>query len=150
MSETGILEAIWIKRSRGGPMDAQEKAQLVAGRGLVGNAHQGGKRQVTIIQRETWSAATNQLEVALDPAARRANLMVSAIQLRATRGHILRVGECRIRIHGETKPCERMDEACPGLLAALLPNWGGGAYGEVLDDGEIAVGDTVEWIEGAN
>ena len=28
-----------------------------------------------------------------------------------------------------------LDEAHPGLRAAMEPDWGGGAYGEVLDDG---------------
>ena len=40
-----------------------------------------------------------------------------------------------------------MDEAYEGLRAALDPHWGGGAFGEVLDDGDIAVGDAVSWEE---
>jgi hypothetical protein len=46
------LERIWIKRMKLGPMDPAERATLVAGRGIVGNANQGGKRQVTIVSRE--------------------------------------------------------------------------------------------------
>jgi MOSC domain-containing protein YiiM len=38
-----------------------------------------------------------------------------------------------------------MDEALPGLREALRPNWRAGVYGEVLNDGEIAVGDPVQW-----
>lgn len=38
-----------------------------------------------------------------------------------------------------------MDEAWPGLQAALRPAWGGGVFGQVLDGGEIQVGDVVEW-----
>jgi MOSC domain-containing protein YiiM len=38
-----------------------------------------------------------------------------------------------------------MDEALPGLREAMARNWGGGVFAEVLDDGEIAVGDQVEW-----
>ena len=29
----------------------------------------------------------------------------------------------------------------------MKANWGGGAFGEVLDDGRIAVGDAVHWVE---
>ncbi|MEW6130851.1 MAG: MOSC domain-containing protein [Acidobacteriota bacterium] len=140
---TGKLAAIWIKRAKRGPMDAVEKALLVAGRGLRGNANQGGKRQVTIIAQETWEAVMQQLNAELSPATRRANLMVTGILLAKTRGQILRIGNCRIQIYGETRPCERMDEALSGLREALKTDWGGGVFGEVLDDGEIAVGDAV-------
>lgn len=58
---------------------------------------------------------------------------------------MLRVGACRLRIGGETRPCERMDEALDGLRAALAVDWGGGVFAEVLDSGEIRVGDDVAW-----
>jgi hypothetical protein len=32
----------------------------------------------------------------------------------------------------------------------MYPDWQGGAFGEVLDDGEIAVGDAVWWQEEAS
>jgi MOSC domain-containing protein YiiM len=38
-----------------------------------------------------------------------------------------------------------MDEAFPGLKDALASDWRAGAFAEVLDDGEIAVGDEVSW-----
>ena len=141
------LEAIWIKRAHGGPMDPAAEARLVAGRGIAGNADQGRRRQVTIIEREVWESIMRDLGGALDPSARRANLMVSGLGLADSRGRILRVGECRIRIFGETRPCRSMDEALPGLAGALRPDWGGGAFGEVLDDGSIRVGDRVAWAE---
>jgi MOSC domain-containing protein YiiM len=147
MREHGALEAIWIKPARGAPMDPAQQATLRAGAGLVGNANQGGKRQVTIISRERWTALTAQLGTEVEPSARRANLLVRGVKLADTAERVLQVGACRVRIRGETKPCSRMDAAHPGLRAVMIPEWGGGAYGEVLDDGEIAVGDAVRWIE---
>ncbi len=142
---SGRLEAIWIKRRTRGPMEAVARAALRAGRGLVGNANQGGRRQVTILERERWEGATAETGGALPPAARRANVFVSGISLRRSGERLLRIGRCRIRIAGETKPCGRMDEARGGLRDALSRDWAGGAFGEALDDGEIAVGDPVFW-----
>ena len=140
---SGKLEQIWIKRMKGGPMDPRDRATLVAGRGLEGNANQGGRRQVTILSKEVWEQVTAPLPEAPPPIARRANLLVSGVSLSNARGKILRIGTHRIRIDGETRPCEQMEDAAPGLQAGLGIPWGGGVFGEVLDDGEIGVGDEV-------
>ena len=145
MSKTGRLDRIWIKRFHRGPMDPVERAELRAGRGLTGNANQGGRRQVTLIARGRWDHVNEALADDVDPALRRANVLVSGIDLAHTRGRVLRLGACRLRINGETRPCERMDEAWPGLRAALGIEWRGGVYAEVLDDGEIVIGDPVGW-----
>jgi MOSC domain-containing protein YiiM len=144
----GRLDAIWIKRAHRGPMDSVSSGRLVAGRGLAGNADQGRRRQVTLVERESWDRLTGELGVSISPAVRRANLLVSGIALAESRDRILRVGTCRLRIGGETRPCERMDEALPGLRAAMAVDWGGGVFAEVLDDGEISVGDEVSWCGG--
>jgi len=146
MQPNGKLEKIWIKRGKRGPMDSRRAAQLVAGRGLIDNANQGGKRQVTIIAAERWTELMQELNAWLDPSARRANLLISGLRLENSRGRILQIAGCRLRILGETRPCERMDEALPGLREAMQHNWGGGVFAEVLDDGEIAVGDAVSWL----
>ena len=126
-------------------MDAAAAAELVAGRGLRGNATQGGRRQVTIMSLDRWQALTAHLPGPPAPAVRRANLLVDGVDLDDSRGRVLRIGDARVRIFGETRPCHQMDEACPGLQAALSPPWGGGAFGEVIESGAIAVGAPVAW-----
>ena len=76
---------------------------------------------------------------------RRANLLVAGVDLDDSRGRVLRIGDARVRIFGETRPCHQMDEALPGLQAALSPRWGGGAFGEVIASGAITVGSPVSW-----
>ncbi len=142
---TGRLETIWIKRAHRGPMDAREGGRMIAGEGLEGNAERGGKRQVTILSADAWAKVEAELGAEVDPRARRANLFVRGVDLEESRGRTLEVGRCRILVGGETRPCRRMDDARPGLQAALGPEWRAGAYGEVVEGGEIAVGDPVRW-----
>ena len=142
MSGEAKLEAIWIKRAKLGPMDPADTATLLENRGIVGNADQGGKRQVTIIEREVFDRIRTTLPAA-EPPMRRANFMVSGVRLANTRGHTLAVGGVRILLHGETRPCYRMDAQCAGLTAALDPDWRGGVFGVVLNSGDVRVGDTV-------
>lgn len=137
----GRVEALWLKRAHRGVMDPTEEARFVEGKGIDDDANFGrSKRQVTIIEKEVFDAIGDELpQVA--PSMRRANVMVSGLPLKETRGRILRLGDVRIRIWGETRPCERMDAQVPGLTAALDPEWKGGVYGVVLDDGTVHVGD---------
>lgn len=142
----GRVEKIWIKRARRGPMDPLTEAQLVAGAGIAGNVETKGRRQVTILSRERWEAFMEKLGGDVDPARRRANFLVAGIELAETRDQVLQIGPVRVRILGETRPCERMDEALPGLRELMRADWGGGAYGEVLDSGAVKIGDRVGWV----
>ena len=129
-------------------MDPQTSAVLVAGRGLDGNANQGGRRQVTILEEERWTDALLEAGADLLPTStRRANLVIAGLSLQGTRGKILRIGPARLQIWSECPPCERMDEAWPGLKQALRPEWRAGACAQVLEGGEIRVGDAVTWEE---
>ncbi|MGH7566582.1 MAG: MOSC domain-containing protein [Gemmatimonadota bacterium] len=143
----GRLEAIWLKRARLGPMDPVPAAEFEAGRGIVGNADYGRSRQVTILDADEWERRVGALGATLDPSARRANLLIRGLDLAESRGRTLAIGACRIRIGGETKPCERMDESLTGLRQALYERWGGGAWGAVVEGGRIAIGDPAEWVE---
>ena len=125
-------------------MDPVERVELREAKGLVDCADQGGKRQVTILDAERWSEIAAELGVDLDPAMRRANLLVRGVDLEKSRGKTLRIGPCTLRIHGETTPCERMEEAHAGLSNAMRPRWGGGVYAGVIEGGQLEVGNEVE------
>ena len=139
------LHQIWIKRAHRGKMAAADRATLVAGRGLAGNVNQGGTRQLTLIHLERWRQLMDLVRADLDTSERRANLVVEGLDLFDSRGRTLRIGGARLLIGGETRPCERMDEAIPGLENAMRERWGGGVFAEVVEGGEISVGDEVTW-----
>jgi MOSC domain-containing protein YiiM len=125
-------------------MDARTEA-TVDDRGLVGNANRGGFRPITIVSSERWDELMKGVGASLGLEARRANLFLSGIDLENTRGRTLAIGACRLRIGGETRPCEMMEEAAAGLQEAMKSHWGGGAYATVLEGGGIQVGDSVHW-----
>lgn len=143
----GKLETIWLKSARKGPMDPVEKAVAVEGRGLEGGADFDRERHVTLIEKEIFDRLKAEFNDSVEPVMRRANFLVSGIRLEGTTDRTLVVGDLRIHIRGETRPCRRMDDACDGLQDALVPHWGAGAHGSVVNDATIAVGDEVRWEE---
>jgi MOSC domain-containing protein YiiM len=141
----GRLERIWIKRAHRGPMDDVHHAHCAAGQGLVGNVDRSRRRQITILERESWDRLMGAFTTTRDPSMRRANLLVSGISLAHTRGGTLRIGDVRLLVGGEVTPCERMDDVLTGLQEAMRADWAGGVFAQVLTSGTIRVGDEVAW-----
>ena len=102
---SGRLERIWRKRVHRGPMDPLQEVVLETGRGLEGNANQGGMRQITVISRERLDAIAEEMGRAVEPVWRRANLLVSGIELRDNPENVVRMGACRLVVRGETRGC---------------------------------------------
>jgi MOSC domain-containing protein YiiM len=100
---------------------------------------------VTLLSQERWAELMKEIGANLGPDARRANILLSGIDLEESRGRTLLIGSSRLRIGGETRPCELMEEAAAGLQAAMSERWGGGALAEVVEGGEIAIGDAVRF-----
>lgn len=144
------VEQLWVKRAHRGPMDTAASVELVAGRGIVGNADQGGWRPVTILSAARWARVGDDLGHEVDPVTRRANVLVDDLDLVGSRGRTLAVGaDVRLLVTVETRPCRLMDMSVPGLQDALDADWGGGASARVLVGGTVQLGDAVEWVDEA-
>ncbi len=103
-----------------------------------------GRRQISLIEAESWAAALAELGEDIPWQERRANLLVAGLRLPREAGRIIAIGKSlRIETTVECDPCSRMDAIAPGLKAALLPDWRGGILGRVIADGDIALGDEV-------
>lgn len=138
-----------------GPMETIGHVAVTAAEGVHGDfrgamaaTKKTRKRQVSLIEAESWAAALDDLQVPeharLPWWNRRANLLVEGIRLPREPGRIVAIGATlRIEVTVETEPCDRMDAILPGLRAALAPDWRGGVCGRVIEDGEIAIGDEV-------
>lgn len=140
---TGVIEAIYVYPApRAAPIPLAE-AEAIPGVGLRQDRPRRAPREVTLLAREAWEAATVCVGRALPAHTRRANLVVCGLPLAAAIGRRLRVGGAVLRICGVTDPCARMDEAAAGLRAALEPECRGGVFGTVEVGGTLAVGDPV-------
>lgn len=139
------VETIWRKTGRREPMESVSDATLIEGVGLRGSADRGGYRQVTLLDADAWERATAELGREIDPVVRRANVLTRGLDFHESAERIVRIGGTRIKIRGETLPCERMDEAADGLRHAMSSGWRGGVYGMVVTGGTISVGDRVSW-----
>jgi MOSC domain-containing protein YiiM len=129
------------------PMELVAAAEITCANGIHGDfrgAMKGKpyKRQVTLIERADWAAACAEVGVALSWQERRSNLLVD-VDLPQVPGTRVVIGDVVLEITRETDPCERMEALAPGLKAALLPDWRGGACAKVVTGGHIAVGDEI-------
>ena len=139
---TGRVDMLWVKRAHKGQMDAVE-CVVLDDEGIADNADRGGRRQVTLISAEAWAAACAVLGHDVDPVTRRANVLLSGVDLSQTRGHVIRLGQAELEVTTETVPCRLMDFAHDGLMEALKPEWRGGVSARVRTPGPVAIGDPV-------
>lgn len=149
------LLAIAVRRRSRGAMLELPRAAVTAAQGVADDLRgRPGRRQVTVLSLEAWQAACAAAgRPELPWTARRANLLVTGIDLASLAavnqaagadGAVLRIGAVELEVTGETAPCERMEEACPGLLAALAVGGRGGVTCRVRRGGELAAGDPVQ------
>jgi MOSC domain-containing protein YiiM len=108
-------------------------------------------RGVTILAKEDWEAALDQLRGFSGPSnlpwlTRRANIFVEGVALPKSEGSMISIGAALLEVTEETTPCHRMEMAAPGLMDALSPNWRGGVTCRVVGGGNIAMGDRMSVI----
>jgi MOSC domain-containing protein YiiM len=140
----GQLAGIAYKTEKYGTMITLASAMVGTETG-VATDYRGvpGKRQVTVLSKEAFEAACNDLQDSLPWTIRRANLLISGIDLENTTGKHLRIGDLVLEITGQTEPCFRMDEQRDGLKLALQAAWRGGVTCRVITGSAITVGDKV-------
>lgn len=142
------LDAIFLRPGARVPVQRVERAVAVADTGLEGDHAVGGRRQLTLLSAERWADACAAFGRDVDPGVRRANLLVSGLDVGALIGSTLRIGEVLVELTGETRPCELMDDdGRVGLCAALRPDRRGGAYGVLRRGGVLEVGMAVEVVD---
>jgi len=144
---TGTVQALWIAPAAGKPARELRRATALAGSGLEGDRHVAGTgtfpsglpgSALTLIESEVCESFTPWL--AADEHRR--NVVTSGIDLNALVGYEFTIGPVRCRGMRLCEPCTVIDGyAGRPILRALIHR--GGLRADILDDGEIAVGDPI-------
>lgn len=146
LPQTGRVEWLGLRPEREAPMIEVERAHAGPGIGLEGDRYRGrpaSKRQVTLIQHEhLLPIAALAHHCLVTPAMLRRNVAVSGINLLALKGKVFRVGGALLEYTGPCEPCSKMEALLgPGGFNAMRGH--GGITARVLEEGDIAIGDTV-------
>lgn len=152
----GEIVGIYVAPSAGQPMEARSAATAEAQRGLTGDryAEQTGTyskdtrvpRDVTLIEREAVEAVNAVLRagsVEIAEAETRRNLVTTGVPLNHLVGDTFRVGSLRLRGVKLAEPCAYLEQLLgkPGVREAFVHR--GGLRCEVVEGGEVHVGDAV-------
>ncbi len=146
----GIVEGIWVSEAAGEPSLALESVRALAGKGLEGDRHVSGKgtfpsglagSALTLVEAEVCEA----FEPPLGPDEHRRNVLTRGIALNQLVGHEFTVGTVPCRGMRLCEPCTVIERyAERPILRALVHR--GGVRADILEDGEIRVGDEVRAV----
>jgi MOSC domain-containing protein YiiM len=154
----GMVEAIAIAATAGGPMRLVEEAQALAGRGLAGDRYAaeagtftppggtGAGYDLTLIQAEVLDELVLAGDRRLGYAEARRNLITRGINLNSLVGRRFRVGEVECFGQRLCEPCSHLERlTTKGVLRGLIHR--GGLRADILTDGRIGIGSAIEALD---
>ena len=156
-AQAGKLEAIYLRPARGLVANQSSSTTALELRGLQGDRTSlmasrkplGSNRQVTLIQAEHLLVLEKLLNKPIDAAKLRRNLVVSGINLLATKSLFkdqvmqLIIGDVVLEITGPCEPCSKM-EAALGTGGYNAMRGHGGVTARIIVGGELQIGQIVQ------
>jgi MOSC domain-containing protein YiiM len=150
----GTVIAIHIAPSGAAPMRSVADAQVVVGRGLVGDRYYnklgtysnqpGSGREITLIEIEAVEGLKRDYEVQLDPGQSRRNIVTRGVALNHLVKKEFRIGDVVLRGTRLCEPCAHMEKlTVKGTMRGLVHR--GGLRAEIIIGGSIRVGDAVHF-----
>jgi hypothetical protein len=146
----GAVEAIWVASSAGDPARSVTRVRAIAGFGLDGDRHVIGAgtfpsglpgSALTLID----AAVCDSFDPPLGPNEHRRNIVTRGVDLNKLVGHEFTIGAVRCRGKRLCEPCRVVQHyASRPVLRALVHR--GGLRADILDDGEIKVGDSIHAV----
>ena len=155
-AEPGRVECIHFAISEGEPMRATARIRVLAGIGLEGDRYATGRghfsgmpgtgRALTLIEAEVLESLRESLGIALRPGEARRNVTTRGIALNALVGRRFRIGGVLCEGKRLCEPCRYLEGVVSQPLFDPLSHRGG-LRADVLEDGEIRIGDELRPVE---
>jgi len=151
-TSSGVIESIWIAAGAAESARSVTIARAIAGHGLDGDRHVAGTgtfpsgmpgSALTLIEAEVCESFVPPL----GQNEHRRNIVTRGIELARLVGHEFVLGTVRCRGVRLCEPCTVIQRyASRPILRALVHR--GGLRADILEDGEIRVGDLVKAVRG--
>lgn len=154
--QTPRLERVLIAPARGVAMRDVASVQAVAGRGLVGDRYHAGRgtfsaraavapgaREVSIIDAAAVATCAQRLNMPVDAALLRRNLVTSGLELKTLRGRVLAIGAVRLEIVSSCPPCGYLSRLCAHDMRLGLRGLGG-MRARILTGGHLDAGAAMQ------
>lgn len=163
MTGSGTVGRIFIAPEAEAEMEEQTDVEAIAGKGLRGDRYfseletgtfvewepdeeRPDGYDLTLIEQETVTAIEREAGIELAPGEHRRNIETRNVALNHLVEHRFRVGDVVCRGDRLCEPCNHLQRIThDGALQALTHR--GGLRADILDDGVIRPGDTIEPLE---
>jgi MOSC domain-containing protein YiiM len=148
----GEVVAIYIASKAEELPHSVKRVRVLPGHGLDGDRYakgigtfsgHKGQRDVSLIETEAIEAFEHESGVSLTSAEIRRNVVTSGVRLNDLVGKEFNVGKIRMRGLRLCEPCTHLVRLThPATLRGLVHR--GGLYAAILNEGEMAVGDSID------
>jgi MOSC domain-containing protein YiiM len=143
---SGRVEGIFITPDRGAMPEPVDSVRALAGRGLEGNRYFFDVAPpgcaITLIAAEALEAMEREHGISLEARATRRNVVTRGLDVNDLVGKRFRVGDVECEGVELCEPCAHLESMTkPGIIKGLVHR--GGLNADILNDGEINVGDAV-------
>jgi MOSC domain-containing protein YiiM len=143
----GVVEQIAIAPENEVLPQPVESVRVVAGQGLEGDRYfdEGAQNAITLIQAEALEGLQRDTGIELSHQESRRQVLTRGVELNPLVGERFFVGDVLCLGVELCEPCNHLQGLTqPGVLRGLVHR--GGLRADVVEDGEIRVGDVVEPI----
>jgi MOSC domain-containing protein YiiM len=153
----GVIEAIYVTRSGGAPMQGVIEVQALEGRGLAGDRYlmRTGywtgvdECEVTLIEAESLEEVESHTDVRVSGGEHRRNIVTRGVRLRELAGKRFTIGEAVFSYDRPRPPCRYIASITQRGMTKALGRHRGGICARVVATGVIRVGDALRVEESA-